>query len=124
MKKTKNVKKMTALAISAALAAGALMGCGGSSSGSSAASAGKTERGSTAVSESSKKESYRIGVLQYMPHAALDSANEGFFAALDELGVAYEADQQNAAGEQANCQTIGEQLVNDGNDLIFAFRWF
>lgn len=119
----KRRKQLAALAISAVFAAGAMMGCGGSSGNSSSQ---ENSSGSAAVSGSTSDEktsaageTYKIGVLQYMPHAALDSANEGFFAALDDLGVAYDADQQNAAGEQANCQTIGEQLVNDGSDLIF-----
>ena len=63
---------------------------------------------------------FKIGVLQLVQHSALDSANEGFFAALDEAGVKYTADQQNASGEQSNCQTIAEKLVNDGSDLILA----
>lgn len=63
---------------------------------------------------------YKIGVLQLIQHAALDKANEGFIAALDDAGIKYEVDQQNASGEQANCQTIAEKLVNDGNDLILA----
>ncbi|MBR5267945.1 MAG: ABC transporter substrate-binding protein, partial [Lachnospiraceae bacterium] len=49
-----------------------------------------------------------------------DASNEGFFAALDDAGIKYEADQQNASGEQVNCMTIAEKLVNDGNDLILA----
>ena len=65
-------------------------------------------------------ETYKIGVIQLVQHAALDAANEGFFAALDEAGVVYEADQQNASGEQGTCQTIAEKLVNDKNDLILA----
>ena len=63
---------------------------------------------------------YKIGVLQLVQHAALDQSNEGFFAALDDAGIKYEADQQNAAGEQSNCQTIAEKLVNDKDDLILA----
>lgn len=63
---------------------------------------------------------YKIGVLQLVQHAALDASNEGFFAALDDAGLNYEADQQNASGEQANCLTIAEKLVNDGDDLILA----
>ena len=65
-------------------------------------------------------ETYKIGVLQLVQHAALDQSNEGFFAALDDAGIKYEADQQNASGEQVNCMTIAEKLVNDGNDLILA----
>lgn len=40
--------------------------------------------------------------------------------ALDDAGLSYEIDQQNAAGEQSTCQTIAETLVNNNNDLIFA----
>lgn len=69
---------------------------------------------------SSDEKTYKIGVLQLVQHAALDASNEGFFAALDDAGIKYEADQQNASGEQANCLTIAEKLVNDGNDLILA----
>lgn len=73
-----------------------------------------------AATEAANGETFKIGVLQLVQHAALDAANKGFFAALDEAGVKYEADQQNASGEQSNCQTIAEKLVNDGDDLILA----
>lgn len=75
---------------------------------------------STTQSTTSNEKVYKIGVLQLTQHAALDQCNEGFFAALDESGIKYEADQQNAAGEQSACQTIAEKLVNDSNDLIYA----
>ena len=70
--------------------------------------------------ESTDDTTYKIGVLQLTQHAALDKTNEGFIAALDESGIKYEVDQQNASGEQSACQTIAEKLVNDGNDLIYA----
>lgn len=63
---------------------------------------------------------YKIGVFQYTQHDALDQSNAGFFAALDEADIEYEADQQNAAGEPSACDTIAETLVNNGNDLILA----
>ena len=63
---------------------------------------------------------YKIGVLQFTQHAALDKTNEGFIAALDDAGISYEIDQQNASNDQSTCQTIAEKLVNDGNDLIYA----
>ena len=59
-------------------------------------------------------------MLQLVEHAALDASNKGFVAALDDAGIAYEIDQQNAQGDQSACQTIAEKLVNDGNDLILA----
>lgn len=79
-----------------------------------------SEAATEAAAEAVSGETFKIGVLQLVQHAALDAANEGFFAALDEAGVKYEADQQNASGEQSNCQTIAEKLVNDGDDLILA----
>ena len=65
-------------------------------------------------------ETYKIGVIQLVQHSALDLSNEGFIAALDDAGIAYEVDQQNASGEQSNCLTIAEKLVSDKNDLILA----
>ncbi len=44
---------------------------------------------------------YKIGVLQLVQHTALDAANDGFIAALDDAGIAYEVDQQNASGDQS-----------------------
>lgn len=63
---------------------------------------------------------YKIGVLQLTQHPALDKSNEGFIAALNDAGLNYEVDQQNASGEQVNCLTIAEKLVSDGSDLILA----
>lgn len=63
---------------------------------------------------------YQIGVIQYAQHSALNEANKGFFAALDEAGMNYMADQQNAEGEKSSCDAIAETLAGNGNDLIFA----
>lgn len=82
----------------------ALTACGGSNSGSSDASGDKT---------------YKIGVLQLTQHSALDAANEGFVEALDESGLKYTIDQQNANNDQSACATIASKLVGDGDDLIF-----
>lgn len=83
----------------------------------------ETEAAETEAAESeavASGETFKIGVIQYVQHAALDKANEGFVKALDDAGLNYEIDQQNAAGEQSTCQTIAETLVNNENDLIFA----
>ena len=63
---------------------------------------------------------YKIGVLQLTEHTALDAANAGFVKALDDSGIDYEIDQQNAQNDQSACQTIASKLVNDGDDLILA----
>ncbi len=63
---------------------------------------------------------YKIGVLQLTEHTALDAANTGFVSALDEAGINYDIDQQNAQNDQSACQTIATKFVNDGCDLILA----
>jgi len=89
-----------------------LMACG------SKADNVNTEAGETSseVSANAKK----IGVLQYVQHPALDKANEGFVAALEESGIEVSIEQQNAGGEQSAAQTIANKLVNDKKDLILA----
>ncbi|MBM6784587.1 ABC transporter substrate-binding protein, partial [Enorma massiliensis] len=89
----------------AALGGLGIVGCSDNAASGSAASSGTT---------------YRIGVLQLTQHSALDAANEGFIRALDESGISYEADQQNANNEQSACTTIASTFVNDGVDLILA----
>lgn len=64
--------------------------------------------------------SRKIGVLQLTEHPALDASNKGFVDVLDEAGITYNIDQQNAQNDQSACQTIAHKLVNDGNDLILA----
>ena len=63
---------------------------------------------------------YRIGVLQLVEHEELDAANRGFVEALDEAGLSYVIDQQNAQGDQTACQTIASKLVGEESDLILA----
>ena len=63
---------------------------------------------------------YKIGILQLVQHTALDAANEGFLAALDEAGIHYDLDSQNASGDQSACQTVASKFANDKKDLILA----
>ena len=44
---------------------------------------------------------YKIGTLQLVQHEALDNSNKGFFDYLDEKGVKYTNDNENASGEQS-----------------------
>lgn len=73
-----------------------------------------------ATTAESTGKTYKIGVLQFVQHAALDATNKGFFAALDDAGIKYDVDQQNASGDQPTCQTIAQKLANDKDDLILA----
>lgn len=122
--KKKMVKKVLAATLSMVVAGSMMAGCGSNKdenkvTSESDASEGK-EEAAVNPDGTATEETYNIGVLQYMPHPALDTSSEGFFAALDELGIKYKADKQNAAGEVSTCQTIAETLVNSNNDLIFA----
>ena len=66
-------------------------------------------------------ETYLVGICQLAPHVALDAATQGFKDALTEaLGDAVEFDEQNAAGDAANCVTITSKFAADGVDLILA----
>ena len=66
----------------------------------------------------------RVGIVQLAEHAALDSACEGFIAALAENGFVdgetVEIDLQNAQGDQSNLSTIGERFLGEKVDLILA----
>ena len=72
----------------------------------------------------SKEAKIRIGVIQLLEHPALDKNYQGFVDGLAEAGYVDKKniiiDYQNAQGEQANCVTIAEKLINDRDDLIFA----
>lgn len=72
----------------------------------------------------SKEKVIKIGVIQLLEHAALDANYKGFVDGLAEAGYVdgqnIKIDYQNAQGEQANCVTIAEKLINDKDDLIFA----
>ncbi|MBO7174503.1 MAG: sugar ABC transporter substrate-binding protein, partial [Spirochaetaceae bacterium] len=67
---------------------------------------------------------YKIGVVQLVEHSALDASYQGFVDGLAEAGLVdgqnIKIDYQNAQGEQANCVTIAQKLVNDRSDLILA----
>ena len=60
-----------------------------------------------------------IGIMQYVPHVALDSAAEGFQAALSENGYADATiDLQNAQGDASNLSTIADHFIAENVDLV------
>ena len=121
----KSIKKLIAMGIIAAMAAAAT-GCSGSTEETTAAASSEAAEAEESTdqeaeeSEAAEGESYKIGVIQYIQHDALDRANEGFVEALTEAGFPAEIDQQNASGDTASCTTIAQKFVSDGDDLIFA----
>ncbi len=78
---------------------------------------------SSGSEEKSTEGAVKVGVLQYMEHESLTAAREGFVAELADNGYKegdkLVLDYQNAQGDQANLQTISEQLI-DSNDLVLA----
>lgn len=85
--------------------------------------AGCSSKGSSGTPLKDKKE-IKIGITQIVEHPALDSAREGFIAALKDKG--YEEgknlkfDIQNAQGQQATANTIASKFVSDKVDMILA----
>lgn len=125
------MKKLLALSLTVAMVVGLVTGCGSTASQSTETESATETTESTEETESTAEaaetesatadgQTFKIGVIQLVEHAALDASNQGFVDALDAAGVSYEIDQQNAQGDQSACQTIAEKLVNDGNDLILA----
>ncbi len=62
----------------------------------------------------------KVGVIQLMQHPALDASYEGFKDVLVEAGISEDNIDYQVAGDQANCQSVADKLVNDGNNLIYA----
>ena len=109
------MKKIAVLLLGAAVLCG-LAGC---------KRAGKAgEAGGAVESKKSSQKLLKVGVIQLVEHAALDANYKGFVDGLAEAGYVngqnIKIDYQNAQGEQANCVTIAEKLINDRSDLIFA----
>ncbi len=104
------VGKKISMLVSAVLLVGALGGCSNS----------KTSK----TTDEAKKDVVKIGITQIVEHPALDSAREGFIAALKDKnyidGQNIKIDFQNAQGDMTTTQTIAEKFVNDDADLILA----
>lgn len=66
----------------------------------------------------------KVGVIQLAEHVALDASYQGFVDGLAEAGYVdgqnIVIDFNNAQGDQSNCTTIAQKLVNDKSDLILA----
>ncbi|MEE0027510.1 MAG: ABC transporter substrate-binding protein [Atopobiaceae bacterium] len=115
-----NITRRSALTfLGSGMAALGLAACGGSN-GNDAANGSADANADTSAATDSADKTFKIGVLQLVEHDALDASNKGFVDALDEAGIKYEIDQQNAQGDQSACQTIAAKLVGDEDDLILA----
>ncbi len=86
---------------------------------------GEEQSATSGMKENGKGEkTVTIGVTQIIQHPSLDAAFDGFKEALEDGGfkegenVQYNI--QNAQGDMNNSQTIANNFVSDGVDLIFA----
>lgn len=119
----KKLSKLMAvvLAVAMVLALAACSSTGGAASGSAAPAASGSGAASGSAAPAGDGQTYKIGICQLVQHEALDAANQGFQDALTEkLGDAVKFDDQNASGDSANCSTIVNSFVSDGDDLILA----
>lgn len=77
-----------------------------------------------ADSQSAEEKVINIGIIQYVEHVALDSAREGFIAALADNGYVdgknIKIDLQNAQADQSNLSTISDRFVSNNADLVLA----
>lgn len=112
MLKNKKWMKGVAVAAIAAMSMGMLAGCGG----------GAQKDGEQQAAADEK--TYKVGVIQYVQHGALDQANQGMIDGLKdngfEEGKNLDISQQNAQADQSNIQTIAQTFVANDMDLILA----
>ncbi len=112
------MKKTMTMLLAGVMTAAVLTACGSNTTAPTTSPAGsESEADETAASD---EKVYKIGVIQLIQHDALDASYQGFVDALDDAGLNYKIDLQNASGDQSACQTIAEKLVNDNDDLIYA----
>ena len=107
-----NIKRYLSICLAALLLVTGLTACKSGKTGSSSAKSGGDDV-------------FSIGIVQLTKHDALDSAYEGFVAALDAAGYSEEKgnlkiDYQVATGKADECVTICNQFVADKVDLILA----
>ena len=115
----KKLSKLMAVVLAVAMVL-ALAACG-STGGAASGSAAPAASGSGSAAPAGDGQTYKIGICQLVQHEALDAANQGFQDALTEkLGDAVKFDDQNASGDSANCSTIVNGFVSDGDDLSLA----
>lgn len=76
--------------------------------------------GNSSTNETKDLSKVKIGVIQLMQHDALDASYEGFKEVLVDAGVSEDNIDYQVAGDQSNCSTVADKLVNGGNDLIYA----
>lgn len=84
-----------------------LAGCGGGG-------------GGTGGGDGEQKDSYTIGISQYVSHPSLDATREGFKSAFDEAGIQVEWDEQNAQADSGTNSSIAGSFSTGDYDMVAA----
>ncbi len=85
---------------------------------------GLTLAGCSSKSDASSKGTLNVGILQVVQHGSLDEARQGFKAGLKQELKAHHKSAKvayhylNAQGDQANLNTMSQQLSQQKNDLL------
>ena len=113
-------KKVIAMFMATVMAAGLLVGCGGSAEKTDSAATETTEE--TADAEETTGDSYVIGISQFAEHGSLDNCKEGFLKGLAEEGIVegenLEVLFDNAQTDMSTASTIADSYVSKKVDLI------
>lgn len=113
-------KKVIAMFMATVMAAGLLVGCGGSAEKTDSAATETTEE--TADAEETTGDSYVIGISQFAEHGSLDNCKEGFLKGLAEEGIVegenLEVLFDNAQTDMSTASTIVDSYVSKKVDLI------
>ncbi|MGY4689484.1 ABC transporter substrate-binding protein [Salibacterium sp. K-3] len=108
------------------LSAAVLTACGQDeeNTGSGGGESASEDSQSSEETEPAEEETVQVGATQIVEHPSLDAAYEGFKQGLEDNGYTegenIEYDLQNAQDDMNNAQTIANNFVADGVDLIFA----
>ena len=93
----KNLKKIIAVALAAVLLV-AFAGC----------SAGKPD-------------TYKVGIIQFLPHSSLDNCTQGVINSLKAAGIEYDVQVGSSGSPDADCKTFAENMVSGGQyNMIIA----
>ena len=112
------MKKLLSAWLALCLLAAVFTGC----SPKEAAPSSQPESSSSQVSQAASQP-YQIGLVQYLDHAALNTAREAFMSRLEEWGCGEEMvkiDYQNAGGDASKAVEICDGFVEDGVDMLVA----
>ena len=82
----------------------------------------KTTSSITNTSDADAKTSYKVGLLQFVSHPALDQITAGVREGLKESGLIegenLEIVFQNGQADQSKLTTMSQQLINQGSDIL------